>query len=107
MQQTKTLWMPIKIRHALCIQVLQFIDVLISNAYSFWCIFSDKNHHPQAEEAMKKVTKAREILSDAITRREYDLTIQPNENLRANVENYGYDDYPFDHSHQNWWSTEV
>lgn len=75
--------------------------------------FLDKNPAHQAEEAMKKVTQAKEILTDPIERRRYDQSFmreeeqpeQPNRNMQDD------DDVLFniyrDDQERNWWDTQV
>lgn len=85
-----------------------------SKKFNFHLVsFLDKNPAHQAEEAMKKVTQAKEILTDPIERRRYDQSFmreeeqpeQPNQNMQED------DDVLFniyrDDQERNWWDTQV
>lgn len=74
-------------------------------------MLSDKNHAHRANEAMEKVTKAREVLSDSTKRMLYDqlfmdaeIPAQPNQNVS---DDEFFDINRDDDRDRNWWDHEV
>lgn len=119
MHPVKKLWKLIGNWRGSCIQVFTLKwEIKIKNSvFNFWTyiflFFLDKNHAPQANEAMTRVTKAHEILTNSTERTRYDQTVmsakiphQPNENDDDDeVFNMNRNDH-FPEYH-NWWATRV
>lgn len=90
-------------------------DFFFAQKSSFFvCLFFllDKNSAHQAEEAMKKVTQAKEILTDPAERRRYDQSFmheeQEPEQPNQNMQDEGDELFNIDRDEErNWWDTQV